>query len=443
MWAPMARRSSRRIKELEVNTSKDGLDVVNSGDEDQHFQNRKSTRGSRKVMVIDESSSEYSASESDNDEGSEGEEERSEAESSKGSPATRRPSSASKEGNIAVQSTVNGDKSDEDFSETKRQRSAASLKSLPKMDRKMMNQVLSETPDPFKSSTQALHAMYKDLNNYWLTQLKNGYNLLLYGFGSKKKLIDDFCTANLSKTYYLTINGFFPGLTLKQILNEITTDLLEHSGSFKSPSHQCRFICSELCNSKGETPDELFLIIHNIDGVSLRDEKVQVTLSLLAMCPKIQLVASVDHMNSPLLWDEVLATHFNWVWHDVTTFEHYSLETSYENSILVQQSGSLAMSSLTHVLKSLPEKAQKIFEVLAKYHLEHKKDPANMGIAFSDLYQRCREGFLANSDVTLRAQLTEFLDHKLIRSRKGADGTETLSVLVDENILEQFINQQL
>lgn len=39
-------------------------------------------------------------------------------------------------------------------------------------------------------------------------------------------------------------------------------------------------------------------------------------------------------------------------------------------------------------------------------------------MSFQDFYQRCREAFLVNSDLTLRTQLTEFRDHKLIRTRK-------------------------
>ena len=39
-------------------------------------------------------------------------------------------------------------------------------------------------------------------------------------------------------------------------------------------------------------------------------------------------------------------------------------------------------------------------------------------MSLQDLYQRCREAFLVNSDLTLRAQLTEFRDHKLIKSKK-------------------------
>ena len=39
-------------------------------------------------------------------------------------------------------------------------------------------------------------------------------------------------------------------------------------------------------------------------------------------------------------------------------------------------------------------------------------------MSFGDLYQKCREKFLVNSDLTLRAQLTEFKDHKLIKFKK-------------------------
>jgi len=41
-----------------------------------------------------------------------------------------------------------------------------------------------------------------------------------------------------------------------------------------------------------------------------------------------------------------------------------------------------------------------------------------LGLPFSELYNKCRERFLVNSDLTLRAQLTEFKDHKLIKTKK-------------------------
>ncbi len=55
---------------------------------------------------------------------------------------------------------------------------------------------------------------------------------------------------------------------------------------------------------------------------------------------------------------------------------------------------------------------------------------------------RSREKFLVNSDLTLRAQLTEFRDHKLIQSKKGSDGVEYLYIPVDDSTLAQFLEQQ-
>lgn len=40
------------------------------------------------------------------------------------------------------------------------------------------------------------------------------------------------------------------------------------------------------------------------------------------------------------------------------------------------------------------------------------------GLAFGDLYRMCREAFLVNSDLTLRTQLTEYRDHKLLNTNK-------------------------
>ena len=49
---------------------------------------------------------------------------------------------------------------------------------------------------------------------------------------------------------------------------------------------------------------------------------------------------------------------------------------------------------------------------------------------------------MVNSDLTLRAQLTEFHDHKLIRTKRAYDGTENIIITLDNTTLEEFINQQ-
>ena len=58
------------------------------------------------------------------------------------------------------------------------------------------------------------------------------------------------------------------------------------------------------------------------------------------------------------------------------------------------------------------------------------------------LFRKCRQSFLVNSDLTLRAQLTEFLDHKLIRSKKGTDGMDYLIIPLENSTLLEFIEQK-
>ncbi|CAG2191396.1 ORC2 [Mytilus edulis] len=152
-------------------------------------------------------------------------------------------------------------------------------------------------------------------------------------------------------------------------------------------------------------------------------------------------IASIDHINASLIWDQGKCSRFNWLWFDVTTYLPYTDETSYENSLLVQQSGSLALSSMTHVMKSLTPNAKNIFILLTKHQLENKDNSTYIGMSIQDLYQRCREGFLVNSDLTLRAQLVEFKDHKLIKSKKSYDGIEHLMIPIDNATLTEFLEQ--
>ncbi|KAF2345553.1 Origin recognition complex subunit 2, partial [Trinorchestia longiramus] len=58
---------------------------------------------------------------------------------------------------------------------------------------------------------------------------------------------------------------------------------------------------------------------------------------------------------------------------------------------------------------------------------------------FSELYQQSRERMFVNSDLVLRAQLTEFKDHKLLRQRRGPDGAELLHVPLSASSLRDFL----
>lgn len=60
---------------------------------------------------------------------------------------------------------------------------------------------------------------------------------------------------------------------------------------------------------------------------------------------------------------------------------------------------------------------------------------------FKELYRSCREKFLVSSDLALRAQLTEFLDHKLVKSKRSIDGSELLQIPIGIGLLKQFLEE--
>uniref|UniRef100_A0A8B9NWL3 Origin recognition complex subunit 2 n=1 Tax=Apteryx owenii TaxID=8824 RepID=A0A8B9NWL3_APTOW len=302
-----------------------------------------------------------------------------------------------------------------------------------------LRDLLKKAPLAFAAEIKELNQQHESLFSKWMLQLHLGFNIVLYGLGSKRDLLEKFRTSVLQDSVHLVVNGYFPSITVRSVLNSITEEVLEHIGTFRSPLDQLEFIMKRF---KEDPSLELYVLIHNLDSQMLRGERSQQILAQLSSLPSIYLIASIDHINAPLMWDQAKQSLFNWLWYETTTFSPYVEETSYENSLLVQQSGSLALSSLTHVLRSLTPNARGIFRLLAQYQLENKDNPSYPGLSFQDFYQQCREAFLVNSDLTLRAQLTEFRDHKLIRTKRGADGVEYLLIPVDDSTLTDFLEKE-
>ena len=81
----------------------------------------------------------------------------------------------------------------------------------------------------------------------------------------------------------------------------------------------------------------LFQICYLLCGVyaALRSSEAQGLLAELSALPNISLVASMDHVNTPLLWDKQMAARFDWLYFDVTNYTPYYLETANVPSLLV------------------------------------------------------------------------------------------------------------
>ena len=112
----------------------------------------------------------------------------------------------------------------------------------------------------------------------WMSHIHRGYSIVCYGLGSKKSLLHKFHEKYLEDEDTVVVNGFFPSLTLKQILSTISEDIMEIEGNFSSTAYHIEEILANLSS-------HLYLIIHNIDGPMLRNTKTQSAMWSLAPQP--------------------------------------------------------------------------------------------------------------------------------------------------------------
>ncbi len=162
--------------------------------------------------------------------------------------------------------------------------------------------------------------------------LRFGFNILIHGVGSKKKLIEKFIHAHLENEYYLVLTGYHPNLNLKSLFRNIITDILDMADVPKTFDEQIDVIRRHL-----DVP--LYIVVHNIDGTCLRDSDIQYQLSELATIQHIHFIATVDHINSALLWDHIQYVAFKWIYYEMNTFKPYDDEIMFENSLMLNQTG--------------------------------------------------------------------------------------------------------
>lgn len=81
-----------------------------------------------------------------------------------------------------------------------------------------------------------------------------------------------------------------------------------------------------------------------------------------------------------VVWDYRKLSKFNFLWFDVTSYLPYFDETAFENSLLVQKTGALALSSLKNVFLSLTSNSKGIFMKIVEYQLENGKNQFYQGM---------------------------------------------------------------
>jgi origin recognition complex subunit 2 len=227
--------------------------------------------------------------------------------------------------------------------------------------------------DPHESDIRRLKQLHHRGFDQWTFELEQGFNLCLYGYGSKRNLAMSFAEhiyQHAEKTpKILIINGYTPGLTIRDVLTTVASQMLPKT--IKLPAQPTAML-DLIFESLTERPStRLTLIIHSIDHPNLR--KSQPLLARLASNPSISLLATCDTPNFALLWDISLTRQFRFLYHDATTFEPYTAELDVveEVNILLGRSGRRlgGKDGVGYVLKSLPENARNLFRILVAEQL--------------------------------------------------------------------------
>ncbi|KAI5790119.1 origin recognition complex subunit 2-domain-containing protein [Geopyxis carbonaria] len=311
--------------------------------------------------------------------------------------------------------------------------SSATLATLPPLDHSAYFGALRGHAPDHAPARAALLAGYRGCFDQWAFELASGFNLLLYGYGSKRALLLAFA-AHVYTTpgSVVVFNGYNAAAGVKDLLTMLAAST--GAGTAASPNEQLDAILARL--DAAATP-RTHVVMHNIDGESVRGERAQALIARLAAHPKIALVASMDHIRAPLLWDAARASQLNFLHHDCTTFEPYSAEIPADEVLALVDGGGRAggTKGVRYVLASLPANAKRLFKVLVSHQLQAMaEDPGRggrssgeeHGIEYRVLYQRAASDFICSNDVAFRTLLKEFQDHQMVSSKKDGSGTEVL-----------------
>ncbi len=349
---------------------------------------------------------------------------------------------------------------------------------LPQMTIKRYHDLLKTLKPKHKREKECLLDFHRNHFNTWMLQLDAQFNLLFYGIGSKRLLLEEFADVMLKDRHHVVINGFDPSLPLRDVFAAIMDKILCYSGRAGAGlTGMASTIHRLYAESDPDTQPPLFLVVHNLDGPNLRNEKAQQALAILANSPRIHLVASIDHIQSLFLLSPVTFDQFNFLFQDLTTYEPCTLEASFNTKANVVASfvsdftastGTISKTAVLAVLHSLTGNAKGVFRVLAEHQLQRIEESnsatmdgedeqtestlsttknrskslqlESIGLDYMAFYERCRESFLTTCDANFRHQLTEFRDHLIIQTKVGQDG-EMFYIPLDATDLNEVLDQ--
>lgn len=351
--------------------------------------------------------------------------------------------------------------------------SANTLSSLSLITHEEYYDAVRKHVDPHQDEMDYLHHLHSRSFDQWLFELKEGYSLCLFGWGSKRFLISAFAEhiasdPDIHRAKIIMINGYNPSLTVRDILATLASQIpsLKTAKLGSQPTDAMHTVLSAL----SDQDHRFFLMLHTLDGPNLRRGASQAHLARLSAHPQVHLIASADTPAFAMLWDTALRTEFNFLFHDATTFQPYEAEVGAaaagggvvdEVNSLLGRSGRRVhgREGVVFVLRSLTESARRLFGLLLSEVLSADIDSAPTadagagadadqvdeferavgglgkaavgelgGVEYRALYRKAVQALITGSEMSFRQLLKEFFDHQMVTSRRDGMGMEILGL---------------
>ncbi|KAJ4148126.1 hypothetical protein LMH87_002612 [Akanthomyces muscarius] len=300
-----------------------------------------------------------------------------------------------------------------------------------------------------------LETLHAESFAQWALELAQGFSLCLYGFGSKRNLLQKFATHLYTlapESPIVIVNGYTPTTNIREILSCVARAVLpdtKKSLPSTQPLAMAQSILAHLSSSPSST--SVTILVHSIDSSSFRRASASSypILASLAAHPAVHLLCSADAPDFSLLWDVGVRSAFNFVFHDATTFAPLAVEldaVDEMHELLGRKAHRVhGREGVAFVLKSLPENAKNLFRLLVGEVLIAMDEDAggaeegSTGVEYRMVYNKAVEEFVCSSEMAFRTLLKEFHDHQIITSRKDALGTELLSLPFRREELEAIL----
>ncbi|CAR30967.1 ZYRO0E06886p [Zygosaccharomyces rouxii] len=289
---------------------------------------------------------------------------------------------------------------------------------------------------------------------YWF-ELTQGFSLLFYGVGSKREFLERYVFEYLAPNLVsdessvgvpcVVVNGYNPTCNYRDVFKDISRALLPQELSRNETKYWGNHVILQIQKMielyKNEPPDiKLVIVIHNLDGPSLRKDNFQTMLCYLALIRQVALVASTDHIYAPILWDNFKAQNYNFVFHDVSNYEPLAVESSFKDVMKMNRNNSASgAEGAKFVLESLTHNTKRMYKVLLETQISNmnshasnargqvpptKRGSPTVGVELKQLLHLCSAEFVASNEISLRSMLTEFVEHKMAAISKNPAGTE-------------------